>query len=170
MNEKKIFVVVMLVITAILGYHVTKDNYLAKEEPTDNWQQSSEWKPIEAPKEQEQPQEPKKPETETDPSAIAYDEALKLAQQTNKKIVLFFHTSWCHYCNQMRDTTLKDPKVQNRLNAYIFVMVDADSHPALAKKYMVLNLPTYIVINRNELVLKKASGYRGPNSFLRWLD
>ncbi len=37
-----------------------------------------------------------------------------------KFIIIFIHTDWCTYCKSMENTTLKNPKIVNKLNKHFY--------------------------------------------------
>lgn len=127
-----------------------------------------------------QPTLPVTPKPETAPVAPSapakpiqinsYNDAVSAAKQTNKKIFLYFHADWCHYCKQMESQTLSDPTVKNALKDYIIYKVDTDKEMAVAKKYKVKGLPSYFIVDSNENVLKNDQGMKNSRSFLLWLN
>ncbi len=79
-----------------------------------------------------------KPSESKDP---LYLEALAQAKKENKPIVLDFYASWCAPCMKMLKETFPDPKVAKLLSQCVFVKVDTDKHPELAKSFGVLGKP-----------------------------
>jgi len=69
------------------------------------------------------------------------DEALTQAQKEGKPVVLDFFAEWCAPCLRMEKTTFKDEKVRALLERCVFVRVDTDKHPELAKRMAVEGLP-----------------------------
>lgn len=67
--------------------------------------------------------------------------------------VLYFTAEWCNPCKRVR------PIVEelNRDNEYKFRIIDVDSEMELAKKFEVLSIPTFIVINDN-VEIKRTTG------------
>jgi len=82
--------------------------------------------------------------------------------------LLFFTAGWCGYCRKMRGTTLADAAVKKELERYHITYVDIDAEPALADKYGVRGVPTYVALDGSK-VLKRASGYQPPAQFVTWL-
>src|SRR5262249_59204645 len=69
------------------------------------------------------------------------DEALAQAQKERKPVVLDFFAEWCAPCHRMEKTTFKDEKVRALLERCVFVRVDTDKQPGIAKRMAVEGLP-----------------------------
>ncbi|HCE45911.1 MAG TPA: hypothetical protein DET40_20390 [Lentisphaeria bacterium] len=82
-------------------------------------------------------------------SSIA--EALAEAQKENRPLLIDFTASWCKNCEAMDLTTLKDPKVLEKLEKFVKLKFRAENPNAPAIKevlsyFKVLGLPTYVVL------------------------
>ena len=112
-----------------------------------------------------------------------YDDGLKLAQKTGKKIFLEFTAKWCGYCKRMHATTFKDPDVIKMFNDnYINVSVDGDSpdtlnidglitsERAMAKEWKVSGYPTYWFVTPTQEKLASITGYRPKEALFDILD
>ena len=99
-----------------------------------------------------------------------YDATLKLAQFTNKLVVVDFYATWCGYCKLMDRNTFTDANVQQRLAGFVPLKIDADKQPQLAAKYGVEGLPMMLVIDANGKPLAGAAGYLEPDRYLAVLD
>jgi thiol-disulfide isomerase/thioredoxin len=99
-----------------------------------------------------------------------YNDALSLSKDNNNKVLLYFGAEWCGYCDKMQEV-LSDKDVSKVLqkNGYIFVKLDIDKHPKIKKKFSVKNIPDFIIIDKDENVLKRNKGYNDKNSFISWL-
>src|SRR5262245_34192784 len=69
------------------------------------------------------------------------DEALAKARRERKPIVLDFYAEWCAPCMRMEKTTFKDERVKAFLGRCIFVRIDTDKYPDIAKRMAVEGLP-----------------------------
>lgn len=59
---------------------------------------------------------------------ITLEEALKKAEEDEKKILIDVYTDWCSYCRKMTNETYPDLKVQRVLeDNYHYVRIDAES-------------------------------------------
>jgi thiol-disulfide isomerase/thioredoxin len=68
-------------------------------------------------------------------------EALARAKKENKPLVVDFYADWCGPCLKMLKTTFPDPEVAALLKKCVFLKVDTDEHPELAKSFGVVGLP-----------------------------
>jgi thiol:disulfide interchange protein len=99
-----------------------------------------------------------------------YQEALLISKKTGKQIFLFFHADWCHWCEKMERETLSKAEVKQALSNYIVYFVDTGKEPSVSRKYVTRGIPTYVITNHTERVLKRGSGYRSSKDFTTWLN
>ena len=90
-----------------------------------------------------------------------------LAKKNNQKIFLFFHTTWCGWCDLMLKTTFLDKKVANyfKNKKALCVLVDGDKCKKLVAKYKIRGYPTSIFINPNQEI-KVVTGFQKSKDFL----
>jgi len=102
-----------------------------------------------------------------------YEAALDLSESTDTKIFMYFGADWCGYCVKMKNTTFKDKSVEKYLlKNFVVLKIDVDDKKFkdIKEKFKVKVLPNYFIIDKNENIIKKSSGYMGPKEFLDWLD
>ena len=76
---------------------------------------------------------------------------------TNKLVVIDFTASWCRPC-QMISPLLDEMSVDKSFHdKVIFIKVDVDEFPDIAKSYNVASMPTFLFI-KNKQILYKISG------------
>jgi len=57
-----------------------------------------------------------------------------------KPMIVFLHTDWCKYCKAMENTTFKNQKVIEELNAnYYFVSFNAESKQSIKYQNQIFN-------------------------------
>ena len=98
-----------------------------------------------------------------------YDEAINLAEKSNKKVLLYFGTEWCGYCKKMK-TLFEDKDVGDRLDKFVFLKLDADKETHLKKKFSVKAIPDYMIIDKDNNIIKRNKGYLNKDSFMKWLE
>lgn len=101
-----------------------------------------------------------------------YTEGLALAKQTNAQVLVVFGAEWCHWCKKLEADTLSKPEFRNSLNNMIVVHVDTDKEKAPMLKFRAHvhgGIPAYIVIDKDEKVLKSGTGYKNISQFNAWL-
>jgi len=99
-----------------------------------------------------------------------YDDALALAKQQNKPLLLAFSAPWCPYCRQMQKTAYVDPHVVEISRRFIPVRIDTDNHPALVEKYAVGPIPAYFILAPDGARLAQSVGATPPADFAAWLN
>ena len=89
-------------------------------------------------------QPPVQSPTQPNPAPVApsvvpnsYQEALKIGEQTNKKIVLMFSADWCGWCKKFKSEVLTNSDVKETLKNYVFFIVDADQNRTILSKFGV---------------------------------
>ena len=132
-----------------------------------NWGDKDTQEEITVPPEQEQEQEQ---EQEIDLNPESYEEALKMAEENDKKIFLFFTGDYCVWCKKMKSETLSDKEIQNLLSKYIVYHVDVMKEKDVRNKYNIKGIPNYFIIDKDEKVLKSGKGYKGKSSFANWIN
>jgi thioredoxin-related protein len=90
-----------------------------------------------------------------------YDEALDLAKEEDKHVLVYFTTAWCGYCKLMKKTTFTDPDVFALMsNEFVLAKVDGDSRSKLKVADKDGNL-----IELTERQLARSLGVRGYPTF-----
>lgn len=96
--------------------------------------------------------------------------ALKEAKESQKPVMVDFHTKWCKWCKELDRNTYSDNRV-NELSAYfICVKVDAEEYPTITDKYNIRGYPTVVFLNHNGSVDSRVMGYRTPEVFTKIMD
>lgn len=99
---------------------------------------------------------------------LSFDEAKKVATETNKVIFIDFYTDWCGPCKMLDKVTWKDKSVQAWLQKNtVALKIDAEAQRALARQYNVTAFPTLMFIDSEGAFLDQITGYRGPEQFLK---
>jgi len=77
----------------------------------------------------------------------------------DRPVVVFFHTSWCGYCQNMKQTTWKDSDIIQLLNdQYYFVSFDAEQKRKLSYRGELYEfIPQGRTSGTHELALKLAT-------------
>lgn len=106
----------------------------------------------------------------------AFDQGLTLAAarsvaNQNKKPVLVFATaSWCPPCQEMKRTTLRDPRIEQMLQSdFNSVYLDVDRSASDGAELKVFSLPTTIVLVGDQ-ELARVEGGMDATSYLSWLE
>lgn len=113
-----------------------------------------------------------------------YDEALELAKNENKPVLLEFTGSdWCPPCKMMKQQTLSKDEFKTFADQNIvFVELDfprsrqlepgvVKQNAELQEKYSVQGYPTFILVDNAGKELGRTVGFMpgGPDAFIGWL-
>lgn len=97
-----------------------------------------------------------------------FSEALQLAKKENKLIFLYFNTSWCGPCIELKMTTFRSKAVAELFNSsFINISLNGEKGdgPALVNKYKVKGYPSYIFINSEGKVVYMTDGFLNAKRF-----
>lgn len=99
-----------------------------------------------------------------------YEDAIDLSNDTDNNVFIYFGADWCKYCIMMKDNTFENKEVKEYLlKNFIVLHVDVDVDKNIKEKYKVKELPLLVVIDKNEKIIKRISGYKSPDKFLKWI-
>jgi thiol:disulfide interchange protein DsbD len=97
----------------------------------------------------------------------SYDEALMVAKEQEKILLVDFYADWCFWCRKLDRTTFQDPEVVELAREFIPLKVDCTKDKVTPKKYGIKGLPTILFITPEGNILKRLIGYQGPDEFLK---
>jgi len=102
-----------------------------------------------------------------------FDDALAHARSENKAIYLEFSAAWCGPCKVFKNRVLSDPQVRRAMNDVVFLTVDIDRDPDLARRFNITGVPTGVLLNVKpagyKIVDKHVGGLSKPQ-FLSFLQ
>jgi thiol:disulfide interchange protein len=85
------------------------------------------------------------------------------AKKSNQYILLYGKSKSCHWCQEMDKTTWKNPDIiQTIKTSFIPLLIDVDSQLNLAAKYQITSLPTTMILDYNNRIIKIFAGYFTP--------
>ena len=100
-------------------------------------------------------------------SASGLNEALQIAQQENKPVVVYFWAIWCQYCAKFQSDTLGNPQIKKMLeDDFVRVAIDLDLDRDVARKYGVSYPPYVLFLDGNDKVLDRVAGAVDAQTFL----
>lgn len=99
-----------------------------------------------------------------DSKYVAYSEAaLANSQENGKKVVLFFHATWCPTCKEANNDIMTN--ISQIPSDVVIFKTDYDTETALKKEYGIVTQHTFVHIDKNGKSLKKWNG-GGVNEIL----
>lgn len=109
---------------------------------------------------------------------LALEKAQTLAEQENKKVMIFAEAKWCGYCKKMYNKVFPEQSVQDSLEKYFYpVRVDIESDKTItfngeqltekefAREFRIRSTPTMIFLDPKGNVIGGQPGYMPPNVF-----
>lgn len=87
------------------------------------------------------------------------------ARRENKFLVIDFSASWCQPCQRMIRETFPDSRVAPLLEQCVFLKVDTDEHPALARRFGVVGLPDIRILSSEGKEVRRLRDYQSPEDF-----
>lgn len=98
-----------------------------------------------------------------------YNQALKLAKEQKKLILIDFYTTWCVPCKVLDKRVFQDSIMSQKIGKdFIVLRYDAekDSVFHLSMKHHIGSYPSLIILNNNGFVLNKMYGFGGADKDL----
>ena len=105
-----------------------------------------------------------------------YDETegFEIAKREDKLVMLDFYAAWCAACKELDHKTYADPVVAAKLANYVNIKLDftrsSETTEALTEKYQIPGLPVVIFMDAEGSVLKRFTGFVGPEEMLSILN
>lgn len=92
-----------------------------------------------------------------------WEQAVEVAKERNKLIVLDLYTNWCSYCRMMDVQTYGDPLVIQDLGPeYVWLRLNAETEEdgrQAQRRFRVMGYPTTLLIEPEEGLFEKTSGF-----------
>jgi thiol:disulfide interchange protein DsbD len=99
------------------------------------------------------------------------DEGKTIALQKTKMVMIDTYADWCVACKELDKYTFSDPEVMKILNNMVLVKLDftrrTKDNETLRKSLGVIGMPTIIFLNSQGKEIKRFSGFRDKNQFLK---
>ncbi len=122
-------------------------------------------------------------EAENSPEPISLEEALKLAPESDKKILVDVYAEWCPYCQRMHSEVYKDSSVLEAIaEHYIWVKINVESEEMVnyhgnemteaqfARALENRSVPTTYFLNQEGSILGSQPGFIEAEMFSNLLN
>ena len=99
-----------------------------------------------------------------------YDDAVKIAQEQNKRIYMFIVSEDCRWCKKFERTTLENEKLLQRLSKqYVLLHLSRDLDD-IPSKFKTTPVPRHYFLSSDGEVIFPVVGYRDVETFNNFLD
>lgn len=89
------------------------------------------------------------------------EEGLKVAKATNRMVFIDFNASWCGPCQMYKQNVFPTEEFLAMGKYFVFVDIDTDEQPALARQYGVSGIPDLRFLKSDGTEVHKVVGYKG---------
>jgi len=99
---------------------------------------------------------------------LGIDDALREAGDRHQRVLVKFDAEWCSYCKKLEEEVLATRTGAELTRDMIAVRYDFDdpSNRSLVERYVVLGLPTVLVLTPDGTQVGRIMGYDGKNEWL----
>ncbi|THE64737.1 thioredoxin family protein [Salinadaptatus halalkaliphilus] len=101
------------------------------------------------------------------------DEALEVAEQADKPVLVYYWTTWCTYCQQYEDDHYQDDDVRDALEEYVLLAINLDDPGpgmGLAQDHGASYPPQHVLMTADEEPISELGGYVERDRFLEELE
>jgi len=95
--------------------------------------------------------------------------AFSKATKQNKAVMIMVESSSCPWCIRMKERTLNDDNILERLDQFVLVKIDRDSVKTNYIPYAKY-VPTIYFMTKEKKILERITGYFGVLDFNSWID
>ena len=98
-----------------------------------------------------------------------YDGAFEIAKKEHKNVYVMVGTANCPYCTKMKEITLSDEEVINKLKkdyVYIYLSRDIDDIP---NQFAMPFSPAHYFLDENKEIIYSTAGYKNKKTFFKIL-
>lgn len=111
------------------------------------------------------------PAPAADISWVGYRKGIHMAQESNRKVLVYFRTSQCLFCEHMERKTFATMDVADYINAhFVPVHVDADLERDVASSFQVGAFPTCWFLSPAGKPIRVVPGFVPPMQYLSVLE
>lgn len=99
-----------------------------------------------------------------------HDKGYKAAAAKKKPMVMVLYAGWCGWSKRLLDETIKDPRIQEYWDDFVWVKVDSDKNKEYHEFYEQKGYPMIVLVNPQGKVIKKLDGFKDARALMPELD
>jgi thiol:disulfide interchange protein len=107
-----------------------------------------------------------RPDGDSDAWPPLIQAALDRAKRDGKLVLVDFYADWCLPCKRMFQETYADPNVASEIEHFVFVKVDTDQHPEIAKRFGVAAIPDSRILGSDGSELARFIGFKSAEDLV----
>ncbi|MBD3793207.1 MAG: thioredoxin family protein [Campylobacterales bacterium] len=98
------------------------------------------------------------------------DTAFALSKEQNKPLIVMVESHGCRWCTKMKENTLNNPKVLEKLNEFVIVKVLRENSEDRSRLPEFRHVPIMFFYQPDGELFDNLRGYFEPEDFLEYLD
>jgi len=96
-----------------------------------------------------------------------YQDALALAQETNRMVLVDFFATWCGPCKMLEANVFSTMEFKNLAEKFVFCQIDVDQQKDLAAQFKIEAMPTTVIVDNQGNELGRFLGYMPVAEYLQ---
>ncbi len=100
----------------------------------------------------------------------SFEEALKIAKEKNRPVMIDFYADWCGWCHRLDSDTYTDGNVVSKSKEFVNLKIDADTEREIVQRYRITGLPTILFIDYTGREIHRIVGYKPPEAFFKEME
>jgi thiol:disulfide interchange protein len=100
------------------------------------------------------------------------DEAMSIAQEENKPVLVYYWTTWCTYCEEYDRKHYQDDEIRDALDEYVLLAINIDEPgpgAQLAAEHEATYPPQHVFMTPEGEEIRRLGGYVEQDRFLEEL-
>ena len=101
------------------------------------------------------------------------DEALELAAETHRQILVDLWADWCTWCKRLEEDVFSTPEFQEYAQRFVLLRVDTEDGEEgtrLRERFQIDSLPTMLILTADQVKAGELQGYLKTEPFIQSLE